>query len=158
MLSLTFAHPHVFVNVYPTINNKTVKIKWVYDDMTSTMLLLDYDANSDNDIDTHEQEFIYDDIFASLVNYDYYTYFYNKNTKLSVAKLIDFKASVENRSLVFTFELQIPDNATSVHFYDNENWTGYILEQEFIDKANPNKKYTLINYQEELYFAYKLDL
>ena len=53
------AHPHTFIEVYPTIKVKGNKItnfhlKWKMDEMTSSMLVMEFDQNGDGKIDKKE--------------------------------------------------------------------------------------------------------
>lgn len=73
ILSISFvqAHPHTFMDVYPALHvkgDKIVKthIKWKMDDMSSAMLIMEFDTNGNGKIDEKENAFIYENYFLSL--------------------------------------------------------------------------------------------
>ena len=62
LLTITlFAHPHTFIEVYPTLEVKDSKFekihfKWVLDEMSSTILIMELDANGNGRIDKKEKD------------------------------------------------------------------------------------------------------
>ena len=80
-----FAHPHTFIDVYPNIETtkdgyiKKVTIKWIMDEMTSSMLIMEFDANGDGKIDKEESNYAYENYFLSLKDYNFYSIIRVKN-------------------------------------------------------------------------------
>lgn len=158
LTTLLFSHPHVFVDVFPTVHQKHLSIEWVFDEMTSQMLAMDFDKDFDGKLSKEEVSLLYKEGFAPLGEYSYYTYFFNKDTALSKTSLIKFNAVIKGSRMVYMFEVKRPENATNVHFYDKEMFTSFVLKQAFVNKANPGKQLTLEDYDAEFYFGYILEL
>ncbi|MFT7824255.1 MAG: DUF1007 family protein [Sulfurimonas sp.] len=110
------AHPHVFVDVYPKIGKDTVQLRWMFDEMTSNMLIMDYDVDHDNAFSSAESEDLNSEIFASLKEQGYYTYFFRGEEQLAIGEARDFRASVEGAQLVFAFTLPRPEEAETIRF------------------------------------------
>ena len=76
--NILFAHPHTFIDIYPTIKIKDNKItylrfRWEIDEMTSSMLIMEFDQDGDGKIGKKENFFIYSSYFVSLQDYNFYT-------------------------------------------------------------------------------------
>ena len=55
------AHPHTFIDLYPTLHVKgdtivKTEFKWKMDDMTSAMLIMEFDVNGNGKIDKEENK------------------------------------------------------------------------------------------------------
>lgn len=153
-----YAHPHVFIDVYPKIETTSIKLRWVFDEMTSNMLILDYDSNHDDKISTSENEVLRKNIFLNFKKYGYYTYFYKGKKKLPFSKAKNFTASIEESKLVFTFSLSRDSSADAIHFYDSENYTGYVVEEEYVNEVNPKHKYKVDAHEFDYFYGYILEL
>ncbi len=46
-VTLLMAHPHCFIDVHPAVGAKKVTITWVIDEMSSQMMLMDFDSDHD---------------------------------------------------------------------------------------------------------------
>lgn len=153
-----FAHPHVFVDVYPKIGKDTIQLRWVFDEMTSNMLIMDYDADHDNAFSPAESEVLGSDIFVSLKEHDYYTYFFQGETQLSTGDARDFSASIQGAQLVFTFTLPRPAEAETVRFFDVDNMTAYQVTEAFVKEANPGQFFKVYEHEYDYYYGYVLEL
>lgn len=156
--ALLFAHPHTFIDVYPTVKKANMRVKWVFDEMTSQVMMMDFDTDHDRKLDAVESERIYINNFASLNSFDYYTYFYRNETKLPTAKAHSFRASAENERVVFTFTLPLPKEVNRVMFYDEEMFSAFVLKEAFVKQANPQSRYRLKELDGDFYFGYILEL
>ncbi|MBD3792342.1 MAG: DUF1007 family protein [Campylobacterales bacterium] len=153
-----FAHPHVFVDVYPKVGKETIQLRWVFDEMTSNMLIMDYDVDHDNAFSPAESEVLVSDIFASLKEHDYYTYFFKGEEQLSTGEARDFGASIHGSQLVFTFTLTRPAEAETVRFFDVDNMTAYQVTEAFVKEANPGQFFKVYEHEYDYYYGYVLEL
>ncbi len=72
-----FAHPHMFVDVQPSLisvksNKITLSIKWFFDEFTSGGMLIDYDQNANGNLDKKELKVILRDFGDNLKKYNYF--------------------------------------------------------------------------------------
>jgi len=108
-----YPHPHVFIDVEADIEIKDGKInsitqRWVFDEMFSSMVLMDYDKNRNKRIDLDEINDLKKDYFDYLVNSSFFTFIkYGKKT-IKFTKATDFMPNTSNRKLIYSFRLQ-PD-------------------------------------------------
>jgi len=160
LLSITLlsAHPHCFIDVYPAVGKQKITIRWVLDEMSSQMLMMDYDRDRDGRISDEENRALYASGFAPLRAYGYYTRFFRGGTPLPTAEAEDFRASVDGFRLQYRFTLPLPEGATSVRFYDEENFSAFVVEEAYVREANPGKTYTLRPYEGEMGIGYMLEL
>jgi len=165
LLSLALhAHPHAFVDVYPdvSVENGMVRqigIKWLMDEMSSSMLIMEFDKNSNGKIDKDENSYIKDNYFMSLKNFGFYTYV--KDMEKSVKyRILDFTASIhKNKNIVYKFTIQplnfVKKENLKILFYDKEFFTSFTVEDEFLSK-NTLKNYRVEDYDGDYFFGYIL--
>lgn len=55
--SILFAHPHVFVDAHVDVQSDKILLVFSFDEMTSSMLMSDYDKNKDKKLDDKEIAF-----------------------------------------------------------------------------------------------------
>ncbi len=158
MASLLSAHPHCFIDVHPTVNKDSLTIRWVLDEMSSQMMIMDYDSDGNGKFSEAESKLLFDDTFKSLIKYDYYTHFYSGSKKVATPEVSSFLATIENYQLNYYFTLPLPNKVTSIEFFDDELFTAYILEEDFISVSDTNKKVSLKKLTGDRTFGYKLEL
>jgi ABC-type uncharacterized transport system substrate-binding protein len=161
LLFFTFtlsAHPHVFVDVYPKIGKDTIQLRWVFDEMTSNMMIMDYDVDHNNAFSSSESETLGGDIFFSLKEFDYYTYFFKGEQQLPTGEGRNFSASIQGSQLVFTFTLPRPLEADAIRFYDTDNMTAYQVTETFVKEANPGRTFQVREQDFDYYYGYILEL
>lgn len=152
------AHPHCFIDVYPSINKDSINVKWVFDEMSSQMLIMDFDTNHDGKIDKKESELIYKEAFVHLRKYDYYIYMKSAKKKLKTPDATDFKVSIENFRFTYNFDIKLDKSVTDIEFYDEEMFTAYVIKPEFLNTKNSTKKISLKEMDNDYFFGYKLEL
>jgi ABC-type uncharacterized transport system substrate-binding protein len=155
---LLFAHPHTFIDVHPTLKEESMTLKWVFDEMTSQILMMDFDTDHDRVLSAKESQRIYTNNFASLKSFGYYTYLYHNDTKLSTPEAQSFRASAEKSRVVFTFTLPMQKGVDKIMFYDEEMFSAFVLQETFIKKTDPQKQYRLKELDGDFYFGYILEL
>lgn len=102
------AHPHVFADARLEVvasadgNVEELRNVWRFDDMFSSSVLMDFDANSNLKLDEDELEEIGKTILESLGDYDYFTFINHDGKPVGIAKPdalhVDFQ---DNLLLVF---------------------------------------------------------
>lgn len=106
-----FSHPHVFVEAgFEVVLEKEkahVRVLWQFDEMTSMMLLMDFDTNGDGILDAKEVAFLKEHAFDHLEPFGYYTVIGKKGKKRHLPPSLFFthapKGSIFFMSLPFPF-------------------------------------------------------
>ncbi len=162
LISSVFAHPHTFIEVYPSIEVKDSKFtkvhfKWVLDEMTSTILIMELDANANGKIDKKENTYIEKEYFSMFKPYSYYTYL-KINNKVMKFKPKNFKATIENNRICYSFEINGDFNIknTIFEFGDSDFYVAMILKDKFLNINGAKGKTTGVD--NDFYYGYKLEL
>ncbi|MEA3499299.1 MAG: DUF1007 family protein [Campylobacterota bacterium] len=158
-----FAHPHTFLEIFPTINiknNKTTNIhfKWKMDEMTSSMLIMEFDQNMDGKIDKEENQFIYQNYFIMLGDYNFYTDIKISGKTIKLPKPQNFKATIENNKVCYSFDIteNYPIKDLQFDFGDEDFFIAPILKKEFLNIKGATPK--IIELDNDFYFGYRLEL
>ena len=151
-----YAHPHTFIEVYPTANTKdgyieNIKIKWIIDQMTSSMLIMEFDNNNDGKIDINENNYINENYFSTLKKQGYYTYSKYKY------KISDFKAQIANNKIEYTYILKLDQKVKikdfSLSFYDTDFFVSMVLKEKFVNQKIPH---LVEGVDGDFYYGYKI--
>ena len=101
-------HPHVFI--YNSINvvfdEKGLagfRVKWVFDEMFSNMIINDFDKNRNRRFEPQELERIKNGTFSNLKNFDYFTHIKITGRIFKVKFVKDFSADIKDNALVYQF-------------------------------------------------------
>ena len=161
-INILYAHPHTFIEVYPTItlkgqNIQNIQFKWQLDEMTSSMLIMEFDANSNGKIDQNEIPYIYENYFLPLVDYNFYT---DITTKQKIQKFPmpkNFSATITNNKICYIFDIdeQYNINNTFFDFGDSDFFVAMVLKKEFITINNSSVKVSDLD--NDFYFGYRLE-
>lgn len=102
------AHPHIFADarleVVAGADNSIEELRnvWRFDDMFSSSVLMDFDANANLKLEHDELDEISKTIYDSLVDYDYFTFITHDGKKIDIVRPdklhVDFQ---DNQLLVF---------------------------------------------------------
>ena len=138
------AHPHMFIDVYLNIvekNNKfeTIEVDWVFDDMNSAILIMDYDLNRDRKFSPDEIKLFKDEVFKILVaQHHSYTYLKLNSKEIDVSeKIANFTLSIRDDKffqLSYIIDLKKIKNRNyfELSFYDENYMSSMILKSESI--------------------------
>jgi ABC-type uncharacterized transport system substrate-binding protein len=156
-----FAHPHTFVDLFAQVKSKndlvqTITFKWKFDDMTSQLLIMEFDQNMDGKLDKSEVEYIKINYFDYLEQYNFYTDLKISN-KSKKTKPSNFTSYIEDGiKIVYQFDLIINKNAKdiAIEVYDEERFTALVLKKEFVKS---NIKYKISDIDNDIYFGYRLE-
>lgn len=161
--SLCYAHPHTFIDLYPTLHIKgdiisKTNIKWKMDDMTSAMLIMEFDVNGDGKIDEEENDFIYENYFLSLAQNNFYMDIIVQNKITTLPKVKNFKASIEDNKICYSFDIikNYDIKNTKFEFYDKDFFVALMLEKKFVKVQNKQVKITGVD--KDFYYMYRLEL
>ena len=161
LLYSLYAHPHTFIDIYPKINHKkniitSINFEWKFDAMTSQLLLMEFDSNMDGTIDIEENKYIDINYFQPLEDYGFYTDI-RINKKSTFTKVKNFKAYIDKEHrVVYKFDVAIntPKENLYIDFYDEENFSAFMLKREFVTSNIPFK---IIDVDNDFYFAFRLE-
>ena len=165
ILSIAFvqAHPHTFIDLYPTLHvkgNKIVKthIKWKMDDMSSAMLVVEFDTDGDGKIDEKENKYVYENYFVSLSKYHFYMDIIVKNKITTLPNPTNFKATIEENRLCYSFDIDgiYSIKETKFDFYDKEFFVAMMLKKEFIKAGKREIK--ISGEDKDFYYMYRMEL
>ena len=158
-----FAHPHTFIDVYPTIevdhhHIKSLNFKWKIDEMTSSMLIMDIDQNGDNKINSKENEYIRDNYFNVFKDYSYYTFIKNRGVIRDKFIPKNFTATIENNRVCYSFDVDIDADIEkfSIEFGDSDFYVAMILKDKFIKVSGA--KAISFGVDNDFYYGYRLEL
>ncbi len=158
-----FGHPHTFIEIYPTIevkNNQILNIhfKWKLDEMTSSMLIMEFDINNNGKIDKKENLFIYLNYFTALSDYNFYTDIKIDNKIQILPKPKNFKTTIENFKICYSFDIPVDYDISNfkIDFGDEDFFIAPILKKEFTHITGAIPKITELD--NDFYFGYRLEL
>jgi len=144
---VSFSHPHVFIyNSIKIVFDKNglagFKVKWVFDDMFSNMIINDYDKNKNLRFDPYEIGLIKNGAFSNLKKFDYFTHIkvYEKSFKVKLIK--NFSAKIKDNTLIYRFFVPCHIRASSsfkevkISIYDNTFYCSVFLTKNPVGFEN----------------------
>ncbi len=157
---LLFAHPHTFIDIYPTFSTdkpNQVHFKWKLDEMTSSMLIMELDQDMDGKIDKKENEFIEDEYFSILEPYSYYTFLFINSKEVKLPAPQNFQASIENHQLCYSFDIKFNEKFQNVYFEfgDSDFYSAMILKEKFV--SSKGVKFKVTGVDKDFYYGYRLE-
>ena len=158
-----FAHPHTFIEVYPTLHVEDKKItnihfKWVLDEMSSTILIMELDSDGDGKISKNENDFIEKEYFSMFEDYGYYTFIKVDSKLISTPKPKNFKATIENNRICYSFDIEKDFNIqnTIFDFADTSYYVAMVLKEEFLTLDGATAKIARV--ESDDYYGFRLEL
>ena len=103
-------HPHVFaearldVVVNPDQTVKTLRHLWRFDDLFSSTVLVEFDANSDLQLDDAELQEVSNTVYQSLAEYNYFQLVTVDGRDVAMKPPAALMANYENDQLIILFE------------------------------------------------------
>lgn len=163
LTSLLKAHPHTFIDVYPTLHvegSSIIKthIKWKIDDMTSAMLIMEVDSDGDGKINKQENDFVYENYFMSLSKSNFYMGIVVNDKVMTLPNPKNFQATIEDNRICYSFDIDKKYNIkeTKFEFYDEEFMVAMMLKKEFV-KAK-DRKVKITGEDKDFYYMYRLEV
>lgn len=159
-LTSLFSHPHTFIDTYFIVTSQNDKIsklhvKWKFDEMTSQLMLMEFDQNGDLSFDKKELAFIELSYFLPLSQFNYYTDIKSNNTKIDFIP-INFNAVFENNTnLVYEFDIMFdtPKENLQIDIADEDMFSAFMVKEKFIKSPIPFKVEGIDN---DFYFSYRI--
>ncbi len=149
------AHPHVFIDNYVTFSFDHqglagIRQKWIFDEMTSSTFLMDYDVDHNGQLNKAEVQQLKSEAFDNLKNYAYMTFVTINNQAFPVQFIKDFKAYISHDKL--TYEFLVPCHVTAqntdktivLSIYDEEYFIDFNYHYQEITTENPENYQTSI--------------
>lgn len=163
IISSAFAHPHTFIEVFPTIkvkDNKTQSIhfKWKLDEMTSSVLIIEFDQDDDGKINKKENQYAYENFFVSLRDYNFYTDIRIKEKTQVFPEPINFQTTIENNKICYSFDIETQYDIKDLQFDfgDTDFFVAMVLKPEFTKIDGAKAKVSELD--NDFYFGYRLEL
>jgi len=106
------AHPHVWIDAHVGVYFSGQRLqrivhRWVFDEMFTESILLDYDRNRNRRIEPGENREIEAGAFSNLRHYGYFTHLAVGSREVPIESVEAFQASVEQGRLVYRFEVPL---------------------------------------------------
>jgi ABC-type uncharacterized transport system substrate-binding protein len=129
------AHPHVWIDAVATFvfeKGALVGLRqhWRFDELFSSFVIEEHDANGDGVLDQAEIEAIREQAFSNLRDYGYFTH-----ARIDGQELTDFTARIEGDLLVYEFTMPLPEpidpgvDRFAAGIYDSEYYVEVLLDQ-----------------------------
>ncbi len=161
-----FAHPHIFVDIYPKINiqnNKatSLSLQWKFDQMTSSMLIRKYDKDKDNQLNKKELSRVKKSAIKSLKKNNYYLKIIIKDKNAKIQKIDNFVVSIDKTGrLIYSFDLicnfEVKDSI--LMFYYKNAYIAYMLKKSLIEPLNKNLNFNVRKVDNARYFGYSMHI
>lgn len=115
---LSLSHPHVFIQntlaiVFDQQGLAGVRVKWVFDEFFSSMIVGDYDQNHNNKLENSEVKTIKREAFTNLASYGYFTFIRIQGKPFKVEYVRDFSAALAGGKLIYEFWIPCHVKASS---------------------------------------------
>ena len=135
-----FSHPHVFIEntltiVFDQKGMAGVRVKWVFDELFSSMITEDYDKNHNGNLENYEIRIIKEKAFSNLKNFDFFTFIEIHGKPFTVQYVREFTASLTKGKLNYEFYIPCHVSATNsfkelkISQYDPSYYTSMTFAQ-----------------------------
>ncbi|KHG34015.1 MULTISPECIES: DUF1007 family protein [unclassified Sulfurospirillum] len=150
------AHPHTFITVSLDLNETELKVRWLFDEMTSQSLLEDFDTDRNGIFSPKETEAFKKEVFNDLKQFSFFTHLKvaNKSVPLKPTQLFLWR---ENNAFGVEFHVDLKPyvhQKKSIGFWDESFLCALSLEKEQIHTSLP---YTLKEVDNAYYYGYLLE-
>ncbi len=140
--SLTFAHPHVWIDCLVEFDGQNLKIEWIFDENYSFSILSDCDTDFNNKFSKKEIQDVYNLYFKNLENYDYFTFFkVNENRKIVKPTNFSAKFNEATEKVSYFFDLNVnkyikKGDEILIGFYDSSFFVSYAFLENAMTSSN----------------------
>jgi ABC-type uncharacterized transport system substrate-binding protein len=118
--SPAYPHPHVFaeakLNLMIGANGAVEKLShiWVFDDVFSSTVLVEFDANQDLKLDDAELKEVQNTIVDSIGEYNYFQTIQNNGAEVKMLRPPNLTAKMDDQTLVIAFDSS-PEKTLPLH-------------------------------------------
>jgi len=142
---IVLCHPHVFIDaellfVFDDRGLSGVKERWVFDEMFSQSLLVDFDADKDGRLNKDDVSRLRDIFYENTEAYNYFNIITVDGRKYPVKSLKNFTVSIEDNSIVHEFFVPCPvrvepnkKKKVKVLLFDETIYTHILIEDYKVD-------------------------
>ena len=160
---LSLSHPHLFIDTklnFAIKKNKIDKlhVSWVFDDMNSQILMMDYDTNRDKKLNRKETQRFKKIYFDKLSKKKPFTHIKVDGKKIALAKQMSvFKIEYKKNLFIINFTVDFKKikqmKSIDIGFWDEENYTAFSMDPEYIKFKGETLKTELDFYEADLFVA-----
>lgn len=153
------AHPHLFAGVdidFDITKGDTLVVtqRWMFDDLTSMIILEDYDSNCDDEIDSEELRDVLSTVIPGLKEKRFYTDLEINDEQFIVSEICNFTVGVDDIYVYYKFDINVPykvcdsKDIIKINIYDREFYTKFFVNSDSgLKVVKPDN----INYSFEVY-------
>lgn len=141
-LNSLYGHPHIFIDYkLEIIENSKAHISWTFDPLESEKNIYYFDNNNDGELDSNEEEILYNEGFSRIKEYNYFIILRINNQEIIIDNIQNFQADIEeNGQLTYKFDIELPElqnrDKLSIAHFD----TTY-----FVSFSEPSKESIILN-------------
>jgi len=136
-----WSHPHVFIDtsvkiVFDEKGLAGARIQWVFDEMFSSMIIMDFDRNKNRRFESDEVAEVKAGAFSNLKEFGYFTHIKIDGKPFKVSFVKDFSAKIDHERMIYTFFVPCHVCATtafkqvSLSVYDPEFYSDIVLVKD----------------------------
>jgi len=132
-------------------------VGWYIHYLSHAYDLLQIYKNSDGKISDSENLYVEKEYFSIFKDYHYYTYIKKGTKDIELPDIKNFKTTIENHKICYSFEMEIKENIKDISFEfgDSDFYVAMILKDEFVDIKNISHKVSGVD--NDFYYGYKLE-
>jgi len=145
--SPAWTHPHVFIHtavdaVFDGKGLSGLRVRWVFDEMFSSMIRMDYDRNGNRRFDPDEVAAVEKGAFSNLKKFDYFVHIHINGKPFPVRFVTDFSAGLKGDKMTYAFFVPCHVRSTSadkeirISVYDPEFYSSIFLIQDPLGLEN----------------------
>ena len=138
---LLLAHPHLFAGVdinFDVTKSDTLIVtqRWMFDDLTSMIILEDYDMNCDDEIDAEELNEIKRSVIPGLKEKSFYTDLEINDEKVIITEISNFTVGSDDIYVFYKFDIVVPlklcdsEDVIKIDIYDREFYTKFFVNSD----------------------------
>lgn len=148
------AHPHTFIytSLLPEFEGNGIKgvwVEWTFDEMFSSQVFMEADANQNKKIDPDEIKHIYNNAFANLANYGYFFYQRVGDKRIAAKEVKNFSAWMNGPKIVYKFFVPVENKSSPliISIIDSSFFCSLAFNKttavKFINPGTLNPKYSI---------------
>ena len=161
-----WSHPHVFL--YSTVKVifdekglAGVQVDWVFDEMFSSMMILDFDKNGNGCFESAEIESVKKGAFENLRQFDYFMHIKIDDKSFKVKYVTGFSAEITNGKMAYRFfvpcHVRAEESSKEVRLsiYDSTFYSSVFLQKNPVTYENRrfyDVEYTIEKNKGEAYY------
>ncbi|MCP4575321.1 MAG: DUF1007 family protein [Deltaproteobacteria bacterium] len=162
----SYAHPHVFIDSWITVvfDKKGLagfNIRWAFDDMFSSMIIMDFDTNHNRRFEAAEIREIEELAFSYLREFEYFVHVKIGKKPFHVKYVKNFSAKIKDNRVFYSFFIPCHVRATEqwkevrISVYDQKYYTDILPGKaplKFKDQGSFEVRHRFSQNKSEAYF------